>query len=66
VYGRLASTQQFVFVAAFPNERQVSFTGSSSAQVHCKPFVRDRDDLTGLWIGKATIYGNSVTIPKNW
>ena len=46
--------------------RSVSFTGNSSAQVDCKPFVRDRDDLTGLWIGQADIYRNSVAIPKHW
>jgi hypothetical protein len=64
VYGRIASSQQLVFVAAFPNERQESFPGTSSAQVHCKPLVRDRDDLTGLRIGQADIYPNSVAIPK--
>jgi hypothetical protein len=66
VYGRLASSQQLVFIAAFPNERQEAFPGTSSAQMHCKPFVGDRDDLTGLWIGQADIYRNSVAIPKHW
>jgi hypothetical protein len=66
VHSRLATSQQLVFVAAFPNERQESSPGSSSAQVHCKPFVRDGDDLTRLWIGQADIYRNSVAIPKHW
>ena len=44
---------------------QTSGKKPSSAQVHCKPFVGDRDDLTGLWIGQADIYRNSVAIPKH-